>query len=85
MGLLVACVGIPTNTPSAPNRRGSTSAATSAASVFPSPIGASMIIRPGAGISSAIATARACASRESRPNHRRIRSRSPPGAGALGR
>ncbi len=47
MALAVACVGRARKHPPAPERAAKTSATASAASVFPSPIGASMIISPG--------------------------------------
>lgn len=57
IALPVAIVGSAKNTPPAPKRAAKTSATASAASVLPSPIGASMTISPGAVISRASAIA----------------------------
>lgn len=57
MAFPVAMVGSAKKTPPAPERAAKTSATARAASVLPSPIGASTIIRPGAVIPLASSTA----------------------------
>jgi len=54
MALEVACVGSAMRAPPQPNFAARISAAEKAASVFPSPVGASMMISPGRDISRAI-------------------------------
>lgn len=58
MASVVAWVGRAKSTPARPLRAASTSAAMSAASVFPPPVESSMMSMPGMGIVRAISTAR---------------------------
>jgi hypothetical protein len=80
MASLVARVGSATKQPPAPERAASTSAAASAASVLPSPIGASITSSPGPDSDWASWTALACTGRQaSSPNPKRAASSDPAG------
>ena len=74
MGSLVAWVGIPTNTPSQPKRAAITSAAASAALVFPSPIAASTATIPGSGMRWTVSTSIFWNGREGLPKRESTRS-----------
>ena len=79
MPLAVACVGRPKKRPPAPHLAANVSAAASAASVFPTPICASRISRPGSSMAAAVSSTACCTALAAKPKRSR---KAPPSIGS---